>query len=250
MITIKKLNTLKEGTRFRKYIVILQGLEKELTQGTNYNKPYYLSVLKNILSEEHIPNKTKSLITLQIELRIINSIRHSIMGHLKVEPSEWDFIAPLDNQNRTRKEIGINIFLDDIRSPFNLGSIFRTAECFGVSTVLLSENTTDPGHNRAIRTSMGCIDLVNWQRTQVSEIEGPIFALELGGTSINKFKFPKTGTVIIGSEELGVSPDALKLADKSLGRVSIPLLGSKSSLNVANATSILLQRWQEYILEG
>ena len=60
----------------------------------------------------------------------------------------------------------------------------------------------------------------------------------------------KNAIAIIGSEELGVSPEALKAADDSLGRVSIPLLGNKSSLNVANATSILLQRWSEHLLKG
>lgn len=250
MITIKKLKTLKEGTRFRKYIIILQELEEILIKGKSYNEIYYKSLLQSICHEVNTPDKAKKLTIEQIELRTINNIRHLLMTFMQIEPSEWDFTAPLDKSSSESNKIGINMFLDDIRSPFNLGSIFRTAECFGVSNIYLSENSTDPNHNRAIRTSMGCIDLVNWERAEILNIDGPIFALELGGTAIEDFKFPKTGTVIIGSEELGVSPNALKIADNSLGRVTIPLLGSKSSLNVANATSILLQRWQEHILKS
>jgi len=53
--------------------------------------------------------------------------------------------------------------------------------------------------------------------------------------------------MIIGSEELGVSPRALAVADASLGRVSIPCYGSKASLNVSVAFGIAVQAWGEGI---
>jgi TrmH family RNA methyltransferase len=57
------------------------------------------------------------------------------------------------------------------------------------------------------------------------------------------FLFPASDTVLVGSEELGLSPAALALADASLGRASIPLSGAKRSLNVAVAFGILRQWW-------
>ena len=69
----------------------------------------------------------------------------------------------------------------------------------------------------------------------------PVFVLETGGTDIADFVFPKEGTVIIGSEELGVSPEALARAE--YGRVSIPMTGLKASLNVGVAFGILMQAW-------
>lgn len=245
MITIKKLRTLKESTRFRKYIAILDQLEKELRDNKNINTAYYKALLLEIYREDALESRSKELSQKNISLRNINSLRHSIMGKLSIEPSEWDFTAPLDREKLETNKLPINLYLDDIRSPFNLGSLFRTGECFGVSNIYLSKDTTSPEHKRAQRTSMGCIDLIDWEIKELRDLKNPIFALELGGTPIDKFDFPKEGTVIIGSEELGVSPEALKLADASLGRVTIPLSGSKSSLNVANATSILLQRWHE-----
>ena len=71
----------------------------------------------------------------------------------------------------------------------------------------------------------------------------PIFALETGGTDINEFVFPKEGICIIGSEELGVSPQALDKA--AYGRVTIPMKGLKASLNVGVAFGILMQKWVE-----
>lgn len=249
MITIRKLRTLKDSTRFRKYILILQELESELKNNNNINTIYFNSILNEITQEKLLSDKIKSLSTKGLDLYNINNLRHHIMAVLGLEPSEWDFIAPLDKE----KEIistGLNLYLDDIRSPFNLGSLFRSAECFSVNKIYLSEDCTSPTHKRAQRTSMGCIDIVKWETEVLKNIDLPVFALELGGTPIDKFDFPLKGLCIIGSEELGVSPNGLKIADQSLGRVSIPLYGAKSSLNVANATAILLQRWSEKVLKG
>ncbi len=250
MITLRKLKTLKDSTRFRKYIAILQDFEASFKAETSINKPYMKSILLEIHNEANLPARAKEIANGETNLRSINNLRHSIMTHLSIEPSEWDFTAPLDNSRLKKTKLGISLYLDDIRSPFNMGSIFRTSECFGVSNIYLSKDSTSPKHSRSIRTSMGCIDKIEWKTKELGEVKGDIFALELGGTDINEFIFPKKGTVIIGSEELGVSPEALKLADSSLGRVSIPLTGEKSSLNVANATAILLHRWNESILKG
>ena len=56
--------------------------------------------------------------------------------------------------------------------------------------------------------------------------------------------FPVAGVVLVGSEELGLSPEALRLADEKRGRVSIPLAGAKRSLNVSVAFGILMYAWQ------
>lgn len=250
MITVRKLRTLKESTRFRKYILIIQELENSLKNRTSINNIYYREILKEIGLEKSLSDRTRQLALGDLDVRTVNSLRHSIMSFLKLEPSEWDFTNPVDRLAKSEDKLGINIYLDDIRSPFNLGSLFRTAECFSVNKISLSIDTTDPGHNRAKRTAMGCIDLVKWERCEIEKIKGPVFALELGGIPIDEFKFPTNGTVIIGSEELGVSPVGLKIADNSSGRVAIPMSGGKSSLNVANATAILLQRWHETLLKG
>ena len=71
----------------------------------------------------------------------------------------------------------------------------------------------------------------------------PVFALETGGTPINDFIFPQKGIVIIGSEELGISPEALSQAN--YGTVTIPMNGIKASLNVGVAFGILMHAWTQ-----
>ncbi len=92
---------------------------------------------------------------------------------------------------------------------------------------------------------MGCIETMGYTRCSLNELpeDLPVFALETGGTDINEFKFPKQGICIIGSEELGVSPQALARA--TYGRVTIPMKGLKASLNVGVAFGILMQKWVE-----
>lgn len=93
---------------------------------------------------------------------------------------------------------------------------------------------------------MGCVDRLPWERVSyeaLSLCKEPLFALELGGVSLEEFAYPPRGILILGSEEVGVSPECLALADRSSGRVSIPLYGWKGSLNVSVAYGILMSRW-------
>ena len=87
---------------------------------------------------------------------------------------------------------------------------------------------------------------MEWKRLALDELPNlPIFVLETGGTPLRDFVFPKEGIVIIGSEELGVSPEAL--AKGTYGQVTIPMKGMKASLNVGVAFGILMEAWTSYI---
>jgi TrmH family RNA methyltransferase len=74
--------------------------------------------------------------------------------------------------------------------------------------------------------------------------------LETGGAPLGRFEFPTEGTMIVGSEELDVSPAALAAADASAGRVSIQTYGAKGSLNVSVAFGIALRAWAEALASG
>jgi TrmH family RNA methyltransferase len=139
----------------------------------------------------------------------------------------------------------MTVYLEDMRSPFNVGSIFRTAEAFGAERILLSPRTPLPTHPRAEKTAMGASRAIPWEVAELDSLCGrtDVFALELGGTPLDSFAFPAAGTVLVGSEELGLSPEALEIAATGLGRVSIPLAGAKRSLNVSVAVGVLLQAW-------
>jgi TrmH family RNA methyltransferase len=193
--------------------------------------------------------------------RALNNIKHLLHTETGREQADWDF-GCFDRRdgngmlNSTERQIftGMQVYLEDIRSPFNVGAMFRTAESFGVEKIILSPFCADPNHHRAQRTAMGCINIVPWERQNLfiteesPHLQFPVFALETGGIPLAEFPFPQQGLLIAGSEELGVSPQALAAADTSLGRVSIPCYGAKASLNVSVAFGIAVNTWAQAIV--
>ncbi|MCL2264600.1 MAG: TrmH family RNA methyltransferase [Treponema sp.] len=184
--------------------------------------------------------------------RALNNIKHILFAETGREQADWDFTCgdgKLDAHKRQVME-GMQVYLEDIRSPFNVGAMFRTAESFGVEKIILSPFCADPHHQRSQRTSMGCVEIIPWEKQDLFSASDnsqpflPVFALETGGIPLAEFSFPRRGIMITGSEELGVSPRALAAANASLGRVSIPSYGTKASLNVSVAFGIALQAWR------
>ncbi len=253
MITVRKLFSLKDGTRERKIIKLLGEWERSLPEKIIPGRVY----LKDLFSEldrtgslDGYRDKYGSINGFSSDpeaFRVeINRLRHELLLAGGAAPAEWDILHRPDVPGEIRRIFPVRIYLDDIRSPYNLGSIFRTAECMGVQEILLSPGTADPDHPRAQRTSMGCTGRVAWRRIGYRELESsghPLFAMELGGIGIGEFQFPLEGTLIVGSEELGVSPECMDLVKKSGGVVTIPLYGNKASLNVSVAFGIVMNAW-------
>jgi TrmH family RNA methyltransferase len=189
--------------------------------------------------------------------RLANRLRRGLEAYGGVSPADWDFMEPLGLApgERTRRVFpGVRAYLEDLRSPFNVGSIFRTADAFGVRELYLSGFVPEPSHPRAQRSALGAIAMVSWRRAGLEALEAcraedgaeAVFALELRGESIDGFDFPERGIAVLGSEELGVSPEALALCSR---RVSIPMLGAKGSLNVGVAFGVLMDAWRRSLLE-
>lgn len=268
MIDPNKLYQLQPGQKRRKLALTFGELERDIAgipePGMEYNftrmtrAEYTKAISRIVLEDPQLPQETAAELKRLMELpefderRICNFARNSLLALIGTFPAEWDLvIAPHSEEKLTvaRRNFfkGVSVYAEDIRSPFNIGSIFRTAEAMGCESVYISPNCTDPGQSKAIRSSMGCIETLGYKRCALDELpkDKPVFVLETGGTPIKEFKFPKEGIVIIGSEELGVSPEALKRAE--YGRVTIPMTGLKASLNVGVAFGILMQAWVESI---
>lgn len=244
----------------------------------------YTKTLARIVLHDHaLPTEARAELSALLdaapfdERRVCNAARNHLLTILGTSPAEWDLvIAPHDRTispdgNVTSNQEGdpsgadgkqsspiaaparaffpnVCVYAEDIRSPFNLGSIFRTAEAMGADKVFLSPLCVDPASPRAVRSAMGCIDVMGWERRTLEELPDPVFVLETGGIPIDKFPFPNQGVCILGSEELGASPAALRRA--AYGRVSIPMRGIKASLNVGVAFGILMQSWCEALARG
>jgi TrmH family RNA methyltransferase len=138
------------------------------------------------------------------------------------------------------------VVLDGIQDPGNLGTIFRSAEAFGASGVLLLPGTVSPWNQKAVRASAGSVfrvplvsvaDTHTLVRLLHQHSIALYAAVARNGTGVAQT--PLTGPValLIGNEGAGVSAKLLHLAD---GRVYIPCVGPVESLNAGVAASILL----------
>jgi tRNA G18 (ribose-2'-O)-methylase SpoU len=145
------------------------------------------------------------------------------------------------------------VVLERVVDPDNVGSVFRSAEAFGVDAVVLSPGCTDPFYRKAIRTSSGATlmvphanadawpDAVERLRTAGFTVVGTTPAPDAVG--IGRFvAMPEARArvaVMFGTEGQGLTHEALALSDV---RVRIPMRGAVDSINIATAAGIVLHR--------
>ena len=262
MIEFFKLKLLNKKQRIHKVLKLLEFAERSIVDNKNDEllDEFYLRQLFDVILDD-VEDYTQKVIrsfrknpSNEEKREIINLVRHSLYEATGYSPSEWDLILPSNNISQDElkgfKRFHFNnlfVYAEDIRTPFNVGSIFRTAESFGIEKIFLSEHCISPSNAKAQRVAMGTIDYISWQHSKLENLPKlPIIALETGGEDINNFCFPKEGIAVIGNEELGISAEVLKKADSV---VSIPMYGIKASINVSVAFGILMQKWTEAIVK-
>lgn len=141
----------------------------------------------------------------------------------------------------------IHLVIDNIRSAYNVGSIFRSADGSGSTTIYVCGISPTPEHLKVSKTALGANETVEWKYFKTTQLaidelkeKGiPIFSLETGENSVDyrEVEYPNEFVLVVGHETEGVNPHILSKSDKI---ISIPMRGKKNSLNVANATSIIL----------
>ena len=142
----------------------------------------------------------------------------------------------------------IYIVLDNVRSAFNVGSIFRSADGAGyVEKICLCGITTDIDNPKLEKTALGAIDMVpseHYDTTEealdeLKERKIPIYSVELTEDAINfqSIKYPEQIAIVFGHEKKGIGENVLKYTEKT---IMIPMRGQKESLNVANCTTTIL----------
>ena len=132
----------------------------------------------------------------------------------------------------------IAIYLDHVRSAYNVGSILRTTEALRIGKIYFSPDTPFINNEKIKRTAMGAAELVPcFQNVPLNDLPRPIIALDTSDAAIPvaEFEFPESFTLILGNEEYGISNAALAEADHI---IEVPLFGAKNSINIACAFAI------------
>jgi len=151
--------------------------------------------------------------------------------------SAWEGIRPLP----------VCVLLENVRSLYNVGAFFRTADAVALEKLYLTGITGCPPQRMIAKTALGAEDTVAWQHSAETEkligalisANYEIAAIETSAHAIDLFdwrpRFPVC--VLFGHETDGLTQRAAALADT---HIRIPMLGRKHSLNVASAGAVVL----------
>lgn len=150
---------------------------------------------------------------------------------------------------RQSDKIPVIVILENIRSGYNVGSVFRTADAFLLQAIYICGYTAFPPHKEIKKTALGADETVTWKHFKkineaIEELRNEgykIFAVEQAENSrlLQDIQFPENEkwAVIFGNEVTGVEQSTIQLSD---GCIEIPQLGMKHSLNIATAAGVVL----------
>ena len=153
---------------------------------------------------------------------------------------------------KASEKMPLIVVLDDVRSMYNVGSVFRTSDAFRVEAIYLCGITAQPPHPEIHKTALGAEDTVAWQHfptaleaVQTLKANGyTIFSIEqCEGSTLLSTLNSKPSTLnskyalVLGNEVKGVHQEVIDASD---GCIEIPQFGTKHSLNVSTTAGIVI----------
>ncbi|AZA85826.1 RNA methyltransferase [Chryseobacterium shandongense] len=148
------------------------------------------------------------------------------------------------NEEKKMEDGNLQLVLDGIQDPGNMGTIIRLADWFGLEQIICSKDTVDFYNPKVIMSSMGSFTRVNIVYTDLAEYLSLTKNINIGtdmdGENIYSFNRPEKMNLILGNEGNGIRPEIERLLEKS---IMIPRFGqsqSTESLNVSMAAGIIL----------
>ena len=139
--------------------------------------------------------------------------------------------------------------IENVRSAYNVGSLFRTADAFLLEAIYITGYTARPPHKEIRKTALGAEDTVEWEyfsnaTEAIRTLKGKgykVYAIEQVQNSLSlekaAFNTDEKIAVIFGNEVTGVEQETILQCD---GCIEIPQLGMKHSLNIATAAGVVL----------
>ena len=156
---------------------------------------------------------------------------------------------------REAKKTPLVVVLDDVRSMYNVGSVFRTGDAFRIEALYLCGISATPPATEIHKTALGAEDSVEWQHfdsaleavKRLKENGYVVLAVEQceGSTKLHEFipEQDKKYAVVLGNEVKGVHQDVIDACD---GCLEIVQLGTKHSMNVSVTAGIIMYRFVFY----
>lgn len=238
---------------------LFTGLEKDSSDG-NFDGQLLEELINLITQLEKSSDpilqkltKYKNSLNSAMTVRHLATVAVPFERYLKKNIADDDFlVSSTDRDHLVVPRAPLFLILDNIRSAFNVGSMFRTADSMGVQKIFLTGYTATPHQIQVERAALGSTLIMDWQQCSFLEAvetckkqQCRIIALETSAkaTAISSdFDFSKPTAFILGNERFGLDADQLQAADEIR---RIPSFGIKNSLNVAVALGIAVYEWRK-----
>lgn len=242
---LRSLQISKFRAKENQFLVEGEKLVAECLAGS-YNSNF--SLLEIFASEDWIKRNQARLTHSGTNSTSINAKQLEQISSFKTPNQVVALIKQTDGPRHLNPDPqGLYLMADKIQDPGNMGTLFRLCEWFGVTGMILSEDSADPLNPKVIQAGMGSVLRVPYLRTdpvqwlKSCDQDMPVYGTLLEGTSLYKINFSPTGVVILGNESKGIRPELVPLITDA---VFIPRWSEKSSypesLNVSTAAAIVL----------
>jgi 23S rRNA (guanosine2251-2'-O)-methyltransferase len=193
-------------------------------------------IRKNGLSASYVPQEKLARLT-----------RNNHQGVVaQISPVAFRNFEELVTEALASEKVPLFLLLDAISDVRNFGAIIRTAECTGVSGIVIPKSGAAPVSADTVKTSAGAAFRV--PIAKVDHLKDAVYYLQASGIrvvgatekaqqSVFDLSFTSPMAIVMGAEDSGISPSLLKATDI---QASLPLLGAIGSLNVSVACAVFL----------
>lgn len=231
---IKSLQLKKYRKQEQCFIVEGEKGVKELI-GSNFG------VVFIVATEEYADRNRTDLSKSNAEVLIVTRAQLNQLGSFQSNESVIAVAKQKPNRTPQLTENEFGLLLDDIRDPGNLGTIIRTADWFGITKIIASEQTADFYNPKVISATMGSFTRIEFGYSNlpnyITQQNSPVYGAFLNGEDVHEVEFGYKGLIVMGNESNGISPDVERLISH---RITIPGFGGAESLNASVATGIVL----------
>ena len=173
----------------------------------------------------------------------VNEATLASLGSFQTNTTGLAVVRMKPNSPPTR-QAPLVLALDDIRDPGNLGTIIRTADWYGVRTIVASENTADVYNPKVITATMGSFTRVQVYYTALPDYlrqhHATVYGTFLTGTNVHEVNWISPAIIVMGNEAHGISDEVKTRVHQP---ITILRVGKAESLNAAIATAIVLDNY-------
>ena len=257
-------NNLPHKKQVEEICSLFQGLEQDSKDGL-FDKQLLEHLIDCIAkletSEDAILKKLsqyKIHLNSGMTLRHLSTIAVPFERYLKKAIQDDDFlVSSQDRDHLVTKRVPLCFVLDNMRSAFNVGSVFRTADTLGCKKIWLTGYTPTPHQLQVEKAALGATFVMEWETlnfantiTQLKQQGYKVIALETSSKALDiahPFSENQAVAFVVGNERFGLEAEQLNMCDEIR---KIPTFGIKNSLNAATAAAIAgyewRKQWQEF----